>query len=97
MGDTRVLRVRMDVEERDIGKIRKGLRAYITADAFPDQRFPGRVVEIGRRMGRKNIRTDDPVERIDTKILEVVIELDRRDGLIPGLRVVSVIDDKSMN
>ncbi len=97
IGDTRVLRVRMDVEERDIGKIRKGLRAYITADAFPGERFPGRVVEIGRRMGRKNIRTDDPVERIDTKILEVVIELDRRDGLLSGLRVVSVIDDKSLN
>jgi HlyD family secretion protein len=97
LGDTRVLRVRMDVEERDIGKIRKGLRAHVTADAFPGERFPGRVVEIGRRMGRKNIRTDDPVERIDTKILEVVIELDRRDGLIPGLRVVSVIDDKSLN
>jgi HlyD family secretion protein len=87
----------MDVEERDIGKLRKGLHAYITADAFPGERFPGRVVEIGRRMGRKNIRTDDPVERIDTKILEVVIELDRRDGLLPGLRVVSVIDDKSLN
>ncbi len=101
MGDTRVLRVRMDVEERDIGKIRKGLYAYITADAFPGQRFPGRVIEIGRRMGRKNIRTDDPVERIDTKILEVIIELDKREPdqgtLIPGLRVVSVIDDKSMN
>ena len=97
MGDTRVLRVRMDVEERDIGKVQKGLHAFITADAFPGQRFPGRVVEIGRRMGRKNIRTDDPVERIDTKILEVVIELDRREALIPGLRVVSVVDDKTMN
>ena len=25
------------------------------------------------------------------------IELDRREGLLPGLRVVSVIDDKSLN
>ncbi|MDC0670624.1 hypothetical protein [Nannocystis radixulma] len=49
------------------------------------------MVEIGRRMGRKNIRTDDPVERIDTKILEVVIELDKAEALLPGLRVVSVI------
>ena len=48
-------------------------------------------------MGRKNIRTDDPVERIDTKILEVVIELDKREGLLTGLRVVSVVDDKSLN
>ena len=84
-----------------MGKIRKGPYAAVTAAAFPGQRFPGRVVEIGRRRGRKNIRTDDPVERIDTKILEVIIELDKREPgggtLIPGLRVVSVIDDKSMN
>ena len=31
------------------------------------------------------------------QILEVVIELDKREALLPGLRVVSVIDDKSMN
>lgn len=91
LGDTRVLRVRMDVEERDIGRLAIGAAAQVTADAFPGRRFPGKVVEIGRRMGRKNIRTDDPVERIDTKILEVVVQLERPEGLIPGLRVVSVI------
>ena len=91
LGDTRVLRVRMDVEERDIGRLTIGAPAQVTADAFPGRKFPGKVVEIGRRMGRKNIRTDDPVERIDTKILEVVVQLERPEGLIPGLRVVSVI------
>jgi len=50
------------------------------------------VVEVGKRMGRKNIRTDDPVERIDTKILEVVVQLNQRDGLVPGLRVVGYIE-----
>lgn len=92
VGDTRVLRVRMDVEERDIGRLKLGSPAHVTADAFPGRRFPGKVVEIGRRMGRKNIRTDDPVERIDTKILEVVIELGKPAELIPGLRVVGVIE-----
>ncbi|MFY0539504.1 HlyD family efflux transporter periplasmic adaptor subunit [Nannocystis pusilla] len=91
LGDTRVLRVRMAVEERDIGRLALGSQAHVTADAFPGRRFPGRVVEIGRRMGRKNIRTDDPVECIDTKILEVVIELDKTEALLPGLRLVSVI------
>ena len=43
-------------------------------------------------MGRKNVRTDDPTERIDTKILEVVLELDEREGLFPGLRVVGYVD-----
>ena len=40
---------------------------------------------------RKNVRTDDPVERIDTKILEVEIELAQTEGLRPGLRVTGYI------
>jgi HlyD family secretion protein len=49
------------------------------------------VAEIGRRMGRKNVRTDDPTERLDTKILEVVIDLDDTTKLVPGLRLTSYI------
>jgi HlyD family secretion protein len=92
MGDTRKLRVRMDVDERDIGKLAVGAHAFVTLNAFPDRRVPGKVVEIGKRMGRKNVRTDDPTERIDTKILEVVIELDDKAGLVPGLRVTSYVE-----
>jgi HlyD family secretion protein len=51
----------------------------------------GKVVEVGRRFGRKNVRTDDPVERNDTKILEVVIELEGHELLVPGQRVMSYV------
>lgn len=91
MGDTRTLRVRMDVDERDIARVRTGASAYVTADAFGATRFKGTVVEVGRRFGRKNIRTDDPTERNDTKILEVVIQLESKGQLVPGQRVSSFI------
>ncbi len=91
MGDTRTLRVRVDVDERDVPRLAVGAEAFATLNAFPNQRFKGRVVEIGRRMGRKNIRSDDPTERIDTKILEVVFELENKAGLVPGLRVLGYI------
>jgi HlyD family secretion protein len=92
LGDTSKLRVRMDVDERDIQKIKLGARAFATLNATPDRKVTGKVVEIGKRMGRKNIKTDDPTERIDTKILEVVLELDDKMGLLPGLRVVSYVE-----
>jgi len=92
MGDTRVLRVRMDVDERDVARVAVGAPAFATSTAFPGRRFAGKVVEVGKRMGRKNVRTDDPVERIDTKILEVVVQLDDRQGLVPGLRVVGYVE-----
>jgi HlyD family secretion protein len=92
VGDTRKLRVRMDLDERDLGKVKEGAKAFVTLNAYPGKKFAARVVELGRRMGRKNVRTDDPTERIDTKILEVLLELDDRDGLVPGLRVVSYVE-----
>lgn len=92
VGDTRLLRVRMDVDERDIAKVVNGAPAFVTSSAYPDRRFEGRVVEIARRMGRKNVRTDDPVERIDTKVLEAVIEISDSRGLVPGMRVLSYVE-----
>jgi HlyD family secretion protein len=94
MGDTSSLRVRVDVDERDVHRVKLGARAFVTINARGDLRLQGQVVEVGKRMGRKNIRTDDPVERIDTKILEVVLQLNQRDGLVPGLRVVGYIESR---
>lgn len=91
VGDTTKLRVRMDVDERDVAKVKLGASAFSVLSAYPNEKFPGKVIEIGRRMGRKNVRTDDPTERIDTKILEVVLELDEKSGLVPGLRVTSYV------
>jgi multidrug resistance efflux pump len=92
LGDTSRLRARMDVDERDIGKVRLGQPAYVVADAYPNEKIRGKVAEIGRRMGRKNVRTDDPTERLDTKILEVVLDLAGAERLVPGLRVTAFIE-----
>lgn len=91
LGDTSALRVRLDVDERDVARVRPGQRATIVADAFPEN-FAGKVVEIGRRMGRKNLRTDEPTERLDTKILEVVVELEGHPPLPQGLRVTGYVE-----
>lgn len=92
MGNLKKLRVRVDIDERDIGRVRVGQAGYVTAPAFPNRRFAARIAEIGHRIGRKNIRTDDPKERIDTKILEVLLDVEEGGAeLLPGLRVVAVI------
>ena len=40
------LRVRAEIEERDIGKLRVGQGAVIRSDAFPNKDFEGKVVVI---------------------------------------------------
>lgn len=87
VADRSRVRVRVDVDETDVAKLAVGQRAYVTADAYGDRPFHGRVVRIGQILGRKNFRTDEPTERVDTKILETLLELDEGHELPLGLRV----------
>lgn len=96
LGDKSALRVRMDVDEADVSKLRLGQSAYVTADAYGSKRFAGHVVRIGQELGRKNVRTDEPTERVDNKILETLVELDNGVELPVGLRVNAfIVNDKS--
>jgi ABC exporter DevB family membrane fusion protein len=94
MADDRVRRVRIDVDETDVGRIAVGQAAYVTADAFGDRRFHGKVIRISPLFGRKNIRTDEPTERVDTKVLETLVELEDGRELPLGLRVQGFVIGK---
>lgn len=93
IGDKHALRVRIDVDEADVNKLVLGQPAYVTADAYGNQHFPGHVVRIGQELGRKNVRTDEPTERVDNKILETLVQLDSGVDLPVGLRVNAFIED----
>ena len=90
-GDSSRLRLRVDVDETDVAKLRVGGRAYFTAAAFGAERFWGRVARIGSKLGRKNVETGQPAEKLDTRILETLVDLDGHPPLPPGLRVDSFI------
>jgi HlyD family secretion protein len=91
LADASVLRVRVDVDERDIAKIRLGQRVWFTADAYGGKKFWGRVVRVGQILGKKNIRSDEPTERVDQKILETLVDLDPGSKLPIGLRLNSYV------
>lgn len=91
VGDNSVLRVRVDVDEADIGKVHVGQRAYVRAEAYGDRKFTGKVTEIGQILGRKNVSTEEPTERVDTKVLETLVQLDPGQQLPAGLRVDAFI------
>ena len=87
VGDMSRLRVRAEVDEADIGLLRLGQAAYVQAAAYGERRFPGTVGRIGNLMGRKQVFSDDPSERQDTRVLEVLIDLEPDTRLPAGLRV----------
>ncbi len=87
VGDLRALRVRAEVDETDVGRVAVGQRVEITADAFPDQKFGGTVYRVMSRMGAKQVQTGRPADRVDTKVLQVLIDLEAGARLPVGLRV----------
>jgi HlyD family secretion protein len=93
-GNDARLRVRVDVDETDVARVRLGDRAWFTAEAFGPTKFWGTVVQVGNELGKKNVQTDDPAEHVDTKILETLVELDGRPPLPSGLRMDSFIQMK---
>lgn len=92
IGDLSKRFVRADIEELDIGRVRVEQRAHVLSDAFPGDRFEGRVVGISQRMGRRSQTSGNPAEKQDAKVLEVLLELDGQPSLPIGLRVDAFID-----
>jgi len=88
MADLSGRRVRAEVDERDVGKVRVGAVAHISSDAFAGKVFTGKVTRVASTMGRKSVLTGDPVDKSDRDILEVVAELEPAATVLPvGLRV----------
>jgi HlyD family secretion protein len=87
VGDISRLRVRAEIDEADINLVRLGQQARIEADAYGDRHFKGQVARLGNLMGRKRVLSEDPGERQDTRVLEVLIDLEADTQLPAGLRV----------
>ena len=87
LGDRSLLRVRAEVDERDIGKIAIGQRAVVRADAFPGRDFEGRVAAIATIMGPSRVGQRGPQKNSDVEVMEVLLDLADAGLLVVGLRV----------
>jgi multidrug resistance efflux pump len=90
LADTSRLRVRAEVDEREVGRVFVGQRVLVDGDAWEAAGVPGVVARRGAQMGRKTARSGDPAEKSDRDVLEVLVDLDRQDPrLVLGLRVTA--------
>jgi HlyD family secretion protein len=87
LGDRSALRVRAEVDERDIGKIAIGQRVVVRADAFRGRDFDGKVSAIAPIVGAGRISQRGPQKSTDTEVMEVLIDLSEASLLVVGLRV----------
>ncbi|MEM1371144.1 MAG: efflux RND transporter periplasmic adaptor subunit, partial [Pseudomonadota bacterium] len=86
-GDLDSLKVRAEVEERDVAKVKVGQKVVVRADAFPDREFTGVVAEVASALGSPRITSRGPRRPNDVDVLEVVADLDGTPPLLTGMRV----------
>lgn len=78
--------VRAELDEQYLSAVAAGQGAEIVLEADPQRTWRGRVLRIGKVVGQRT-PSDDPAERQDNRVVEVVLALDAEDLLI-GQRVI---------
>ncbi len=86
MGDLRKICLRVEVDEADVGSLFPNQRIRATAKGLGNMKLRGQVTRIGNRMGRKRLFTDLPDERLDTRVLEVWVQLHGTAAIPVGYR-----------
>ncbi len=78
--------VRAELEEQYLPVVTPGQTAEIVLEADASKRWRGRVLRIGKVVGQRT-PSEDPAERQDNRVVEVVIALND-DTLLIGQRVI---------
>lgn len=79
--------INAEVDETDIGRVKLGEQAQITANAYPGQTFTGHVSEIAHYAGVRKIRPSNPSVNLGLKVVQVKIQLDGQTPLRLGMSV----------
>jgi HlyD family secretion protein len=76
LGSIANLHVRVDIDEHDIPRFRTNLPAQASLRGDPSQKFPLRYVYVQPYVIPKKSLTGDNTERVDTRVLQVIYEID---------------------
>ena len=87
VADPRELEVRAEVDESQARLVREGLQSSVSIPGHEGIALAGTVRRIADTMGRKAIRSDDPLENVDSRVLEVIVSLAKPGSLRINQRV----------
>lgn len=79
--------VRVEVTEGALASVAPGQAVQISPEADPAKTYPGAVTRISAVFGARRLQSDDPSERKDERVVEVVVSADGAPLLI-GQRVL---------
>lgn len=80
--------VRAEIDDSEVELLRVGLPIIAKEKRPNPNHYPGKLVKVLGRMGRRHLQTDDPHDLVDRRVLEVLAELDGH----PDLRLQQRMD-----
>jgi HlyD family secretion protein len=87
IGDLSALRVRAELDERDLGDIKVGQPALIRSDAFRGREVAGKVFFIAPIVGQSRINGRGQRNVTDVDVVEVLVDVAQPDPLAVGMKV----------
>jgi len=87
LGDLSALRVRAELDEHDVGKIKVGDNVVVRADAFRGREFVGKVSAIAPIVEPGRINPPGSRNITDFSVTEVLIDLANPGPLVVGMKV----------
>lgn len=91
VGDMSIVRVKAEVDDGDLAKLRVGQKAYVRSLNYPGRDFEGRVSALAPTLAAPRIAGRGPRRLTDVEVLEITVELDGKVPLLPGMRVETFI------
>lgn len=79
--------VRAEVEERSLNLVKVSQQVEIVPESDQTKSYPGEVLRISAVMGARKLHSDDPSEKADERVVEVVVNAEQAPVLV-GQRVL---------
>lgn len=86
LGDMSVVRLKAEVDEIDVSKIKRGGKVTVKSNAYPGKEFEGTVAELAPTLTSPQFSLRGARRPTDVEVLEVTIDLAGNPPLLPGMR-----------
>ena len=86
LGDMSVVRLKAEVDEIDVSKIKVGGKVVVKSNAYPGKEFTGTVAELAPSLSSPQFALRGARRPTDVEVLEVTVDLEGNPPLLPGMR-----------
>lgn len=86
IGDMSVVRVKAELDEHDVSKVKVGNKVMVKSNAYPGREFAGTVAEMAPSLATPKVSLRGARRPTDVEVLEVTIDLEGDVPLLPGMR-----------